>query len=123
MSADEFWKDDPQLFVSYRTSFINKNKRKMEEYDYLGWLFGLYNYDGNSKLNAQLRQTIGNMFAKSPNNTKIDGYVKKPYTELEKEEKNKKIDKYENYQNSLIYFGSLKKVYTERLLNKNKKGD
>jgi hypothetical protein len=123
MSADEFWKDDPQLFVSYRTSFINKSKRKMEEYDYLGWLFGLYNYDGNSKLNAQLRQTIGNMFAKSPNNTKIDGYVKKPYTELEKEEKNKKIDKYENYQNSLIYFGSLKKVYTERLLNKNKKGD
>ena len=118
MSADEFWKDDPQLFVSYRTSFINKNKRKMEEYDYLGWLFGLYNYDGNSKLNAQLRQTIGNLFAKSPNNTKIDGYVKKPYTELEKEEKNKKIDKYENYQNSLIYFGSLKKVYTERLLNK-----
>ena len=31
MSADEFWKDDPQLFVSYRTSFINKKKREREE--------------------------------------------------------------------------------------------
>ena len=30
MSAEEFWKDDPQLFVSYRTSFINKKKREME---------------------------------------------------------------------------------------------
>lgn len=118
MSADEFWKDDPQLFVSYRTSFINKKKRELEERDYICWLNGLYVYDGNSKLNAQLRQTIGNLFAKTPNNTKIDGYVKKPYTELDKEEQNKKIDKYENYQNSLIYFGSIKKVYRDKLLNK-----
>ena len=125
MSADEFWKDDPQLFVSYRTSFINKKKREMEELDYKCWLNGLYVYDGNSKLNALLRQQIGNMFAKVPNKDKIDVYTKKPYLELEKEKKNKttKDNKYNNYQNSLIYFGSLKKVYMDRLLNKNKKGE
>lgn len=124
MSADEFWKDDPQLFVSYRTSFFNKKKREMEENDYISWLNGLYTYDGNSKLNAQLMQMIGNIFAKVPNKEKIDGYTKKPYSELEKEKENKNVDKkYENYQNSLIYFGSLKKVYMDRLLNKNKKGE
>lgn len=46
MSAEEFWKDDPQLFVSYRTSFINKKKREMEENDYKCWLQGLYIHDG-----------------------------------------------------------------------------
>lgn len=120
MSADEFWKDDPQLFVSFRTSFINKKKREAEEYDYKCWLNGLYTYDGNSKLTAMLKQTIGNLLAKTPDKTKIDGYTKKPYSEIEKEKReNKNIDKkYENYQNSLIYFGSLKKVYKDRLLNK-----
>ena len=97
----------------------------MEELDYKCWLNGLYVYDGNSKLNALLRQQIGNMFAKVPNKDKIDVYTKKPYLELEKEKKNKttKDNKYNNYQNSLIYFGSLKKVYMDRLLNKNKKGE
>ena len=37
MSAEEFWKDDPQLFVSYRTSFINKKKREKDEIDYKCW--------------------------------------------------------------------------------------
>ena len=120
MSADEFWKDDPQLFVSYRTSFIKKKQREAEEQDYISWLNGLYVYDGNSKLNAELRQTIGNLFAKVPNNVKIDSYIKKPFRELEKEKnENNKVDKkYQNYQNSLIYFGSIKKVYRDKLLNK-----
>ena len=43
MSADEFWKDDPQLFVSYRTSFINNKQREMEEHDisvgYKGYIY------------------------------------------------------------------------------------
>ena len=119
MSADEFWKDDPQLFVSYRTSFFNKKKREQEEVDYKCWLNGLYVYDGNSKLNALLRQQLGNMFAKTPNREEIDTYVKKPFTELKKEEKEKtKVDNYTNYQNSLIYFGSLKKVYKDKLTKK-----
>ena len=125
MSADEFWKDDPQLFVSYRTSFINKKKRELKELDYECWLKGLYTYDGNSKLNAILRQTIGNLFAKTPNTQKIDTYTKKPYTEIEKEKKHKKEKnhEYNNYQNSLIYFGSIKKVYMDKLTNKSKKGE
>lgn len=120
MSADEFWKDDPQLFVSYRTSFVNKKQRETEEQDYICWLNGLYVYDGNSKLNAQLRQTIGNLFAKVPNTEKIDGYTKKPYNVIEKEKKDEKKynTKYNNYQNSLMYFGSIKKVYRDKLLNK-----
>lgn len=120
MSANEFWKDDPQLFVSYRTSFFNKKKRELEEWDYKSWSIGLYNYDGNSKLNALLRQQLGNMFAKVPNKEKIDGYTPKPYSEIEKEKNNKEqVDnKYQTYQNSIIYFGSIKKVYTDKLLNK-----
>ena len=89
MSAEEFWKDDPQLFVAYRTSFVNKKKREMEELDYKCWLQGLYNHDGNSKLFASLRQFIGNilasMFKSSTDNTPIDTYPIKPYSELEKE--------------------------------------
>ena len=130
MSADEFWKDDPQLFVSFRTSFFNKKKREMEELDYKSWLDGLYTYDGNSKLAASLNQTISNGFigfSKTPrfNKEEIPTYTKKPYTELQKEEqKDKDKNKnYDNYQNSLIYFGSLKKVYMDKLLNKDKKGE
>ena len=63
MSAEQFWKDDPQLFVSYRTSFINKKKREMEEMDYKCWLQGLYIHDGNGKLFSSLKQFIGNTVA------------------------------------------------------------
>lgn len=123
MSADEFWKDDPQLFVSYRTSFINKKQREMEELDYKSWLQGLYIHDGNGKLNVSLKQFLGNMFSKSPDRTKIDSYPSKPYTEQEKEKKReeeKKNKQYEEYQSSLVYFGSLKQRYLEKL--KQKKG-
>lgn len=124
MSADEFWKDDPQLFVSYRTSFINKKKREVEEFDYKCWLQGLYIHDGNGKLNSSLKQFIGNMFTKNPNTTKIDSYPTKPYTEQEKEkikEQNEKEKQYEEYQSSLVYFGSLKQRYLEKI--KQKKGE
>lgn len=120
MSADEFWKDDPQLFVSYRTSFVNKQQRKLEEMDYECWLQGLYIYDGNSKLNAMLRQQISNIGAKQPNVEKIDTYTKKPYSEIDKESKQKIEEKneYKNYQNSLIYYGSLKQIYINKIINK-----
>ena len=97
MSAEEFWKDDPQLFVSYRTSFFNKKKREMEELDYKCWLNGLYNYDGNSKLMASLKQFLGNMFSKTPDKTKIDTYPSKPYTEQEKEKKREEEKKNKKY--------------------------
>lgn len=128
MSAEEFWKDDPQLFVSYRTSFFNKKKREMEELDYKCWLNGLYNYDGNSKLMASLKQLISNIvssFAKGgkKDTTNFGLYPKKPYSELEKDKKNQKQEennKHKDYYNSLMYFGSIKQIYLDKMLNKNK---
>ena len=129
MSADEFWKDDPQLFVSYRTSFINRKKREMEEEDYKSWLRGLYIHHGNGLLTSSLKQYIGNivasLFKGKKDNTKLDTYPAKPYTELEKDkEKSKKIDikeeKYKQFQKDLVYYGTLKQQYLDKLTKKNK---
>lgn len=123
MSSDEFWKDDPQLFVSYRTSFINKKKREAEELDYKCWLQGLYIHDGNGKLFASLKQLIFNLvasFSKAPKNKdKISTYPKVPYSQ-EKQEKEEKVDKHKEYQNSLMYFGSIKQIYLQKLKNKSR---
>ena len=120
MSADEFWKDDPQLFVSYRTSFINKKKREAEEEDYKSWLNGLYIYDGNSKLFSSLKQFIYNSLSNKTDNTKIDNYPNKPYSELSKENKVKKEEedkkyKFNKFQSDLVYFGTLKQRYLKNL--------
>ena len=127
MSAEEFWKDDPQLFVSYRTSFINKKQRERDEIDYKCWRQGLYIYDGNGKLFASLKQFIHNTLAgmckSQKDNTPIDTYPVKPYGELEKDKKEKqqekvKNQKYKDYENSLVYFGTLKQQYLDRLKKK-----
>lgn len=132
MSADEFWKDDPQLFVAYRTSFFNKKKHEMEEFDYKSWLQGRYIYDGNEKIGAKIQQTISNGFvslSKNPkyNNVEIPSYPEKPYLVLEKEKKEeiKKEKKsiYEKEKNSLIYQGSIKQIYLERMKKVNIKGE
>jgi hypothetical protein len=133
MSAEEFWKDDPQLFISYRISFIKKKEREMEEEDYISWLRGLYIHDGNGKLFASLKQFITNilasMFKGQKDNTKIDTYPQKPYFELRNEEQQKKKttkeelerkEKYKNFENSLLYYGSIKQRYLDKL---NKKGE
>ena len=127
MTSEEFWKDDPQLFVAYRTSFVNKKKKEMEEFDYKCWLQGLYIHDGNGKLFMSLKQYIGNLFASmfkgSKDSTKIDTYPSKPYIEIQKEKEKSQQEKlkeqnYENYQKSLIYFGTLKQQYLEKLEKK-----
>lgn len=125
MSADEFWKDDPQLFVSYRTSFINKEKRKAEEKDYLCWLQGLYIHNGNGLLFNSLKQFITNvlasMFKGKKDNSKLDTYPIKPYSMLEKDKKNKvenEVSKYQQFENDLQYYGTLKQQYIDRI-NKN----
>lgn len=122
MNAEEFWKDDPQLFASYRISFINKKKKEAEEEDYKCWLQGLYIHDGNGTLVAALEQFLSG----SKNKQKIERYPEKPYTVLEKERNSKneletkrKKEKYKNFQNSLMYFGTLKERYKEKL----KKGE
>ena len=127
MSAEEFWKDDPQLFVSYRTSFVNKKKREMEELDYKCWLQGLYVHDGNGKLFTSLKQFIGNLVASlfkgNKDNSKIDTYPEKPYSEIAKENEQKqqkevKQQKYKDFENSLIYFGTLKQQYLNKIKSK-----
>ena len=127
MSAEEFWKDDPQLFVSYRTSFLNKKKRELEEHDYKCWLQGLYIHDGNGKLVLSLKQFLQNIVAglvKGKKDTsKLKTYPEKPYMELEKNEKIKKEQenrsiKYKEYENSLVYYGTLKQQYLEKIKKK-----
>lgn len=127
MSAEEFWKDDPQLFISYRTSFINKKKRELEENDYKSWLQGLYIYDGNGKLMVSLKQHISNIISKlfkgRTDVQEIPTYPAKPYMELKKEQKikeeeNKRNKKYKEYENSLMYFGTLKQQYIEKMKKK-----
>ena len=136
MSAEEFWKDDPQLFVSYRISFIKRKEREMAEEDYKSWLRGLYIHDGNSKLTAVLKQfltnTLAGMFKGKKDTSKIETYPIKPYFELRKDEEKKRKEKieqeqreikYKNYEDSLQYFGTLKQRYLEKVENKNKKGE
>lgn len=136
MSAEEFWKDDPQLFVSYRISFIKKKERELEEEDYKSWLRGLYIHDGNGKLFVALRQFITNILAGfskgQKDNTKIETYPTKPYFELKKEEEKKKNEeqieekrnkKYKEFENSLNYYGTLKQQYLNKIENKGKKGE
>lgn len=127
MSAEQFWKDDPQLFVSYRTSFINKKERERDELDYKCWLQGLYIHDGNGKLSLSLRQFIGNlvasMFKGHKDTAKIETYPTKPYNELAKEQEQTKKQKqkelnYQAFHNDLIYFGTLKQQYINKLTKK-----
>ena len=127
MSAEQFWKDDPQLFNSYRISFINKKKREMEELDYKCWLQGLYIHDGNGKLFSSLKQhisnIIANMFKGRKDNTKIDTYPKKPYMELEKDKQQEELERKkqiscEQFRKDFIYFGTMKQRYLDNLKKK-----
>lgn len=125
MSSDEFWRGDPQLFVSYRTSFLNKKKREKEELDYKCWLQGLYNYDGNGRIIKSLKQLISNIvasFTKSPKDMqKIESYPKLPYSQLYKQkEEEKEKNTYDNYKNSLIVQGSIKQIYLNKMMKKSK---
>ena len=127
MTSEEFWKDDPQLFASYRTSFVNRKKREMEELDYICWLQGLYINDGNNKLTDKLLLGMAR-FMGSKVNKPLDKYPKEPYSVLSKKtQKGKKEDlkaiKYEKYQQDFAYFGTLKQRYLDNLRNKQKKGE
>lgn len=126
MTSEEFWKDDPQLFASYRTSFVNKEKREMNKADYICWLQGLYIHDGNGKLFSSLKQFIGNLvaglFKGTKDNTEIGTYPKKPYNELAEDEQRKnkeeiKKQNYKEFEDSLIYFGTLKQQFLNKMKN------
>lgn len=57
MTEKEFWRDDPSLFNSYRTFFINKFKIQNEIDNNNAWLFGLYTHNA-------LNVSLSNMWAK-----------------------------------------------------------
>lgn len=125
MTNEQFWYDDPQLFVSYRNAFIEKKKREFEEMNYYCWLSGLYIYDGNSRLLGRVNQTIFNGFQGFSSKPKFDEenfgtYREKPFdfnnTEKENEKEITKKTKYQEYQNSLKTYGSIKKIYLEKKL-------
>lgn len=117
MSAKEFWEDDPQLFVSYRISFLNKQERKSKEDDYKSWLQGLYIYDGNKKNTLRLMQLLHNMFGQEKNTSEIEDYPKKPYSLLQEEnvENKKQENNYKEYHKNTIVQGSIKKIYLEKM--------
>ena len=57
MTSKEFWQDDPNLFSSYRTFYINKYKKQSEIDNNNAWLFGLYT-------NIALNTSLSNMWKK-----------------------------------------------------------
>jgi len=125
MTSEEFWKGDPQLFVSYRTSFINKKKREMEELDYKCWLQGVYVHDGNSKILKKFMVYFNNIlsgiFKGQKDTSVVETYPERPYFELQREKQmveNTKKQKYKEFENSLLYFGTLKQQYLEKMKKK-----
>lgn len=48
MSYDEFWFKDPELFFSYRFSYLKSVEIERERINYTAWLNGLYNYEAHS---------------------------------------------------------------------------
>ena len=122
MSSEEFWKDNPDLFLSYRTSFLNKKKKEMEETNFKCWLQGLYLHDGNSVLNERLTVSISRMLG-GKGKFSEQTYPKQPY-DLFKENEEKTIEKekekkHNDYFKSFNYFASIKQKFTEKI----KKGE
>ncbi len=129
MSAEEFWRDDPQLFVSYRTFYINKKQHDMEEIDYKCWLQGNYIHRGNGTLVGSLMKLLNNMFSKHKDTKELPNYPDKPFLQIEKEKREKsekerqaqlKKERYDRFQKTLMYQGSLKRRYLESIKNKDK---
>lgn len=85
MTSKEFWYDDPNLFSSYRTFYINKHKKQSEIDNNNAWLFGLYTHNA-------LNVSLSNMFVgkgEQPNtyiDKPIDFSNEKTKYEREKEE-------------------------------------
>lgn len=69
MTSKEFWQDDPNLFSSYRTFYINKYKKQSEIDNNNAWLFGLYT-------NIALNTSLSNMWKK--NGEEPTMYLDKP---------------------------------------------
>ena len=108
MTSEEFWKDDPKLFSSYRKAFEEKTKRENVLINYSNWLQGLYIYDGFKKGLTD----FGFSFLAGKKNPDRETYPSEPYDLFgEKEKKTiekKKLEEKKNQQN-LVFWATLKK--------------
>ena len=108
MTSEEFWKDDPKLFSSYRKAYLEKTKRDNIITNYSNWLQGLYVYDA-------LRKNLldyGYMFVLGKRNPNKETYPSEPYDLFgEKEEKKarKKQIEQSKSQNYLNFWATIKK--------------
>ena len=92
MTSEEFWEQEPQLYWSYRISFMKKlefeQKQEVEYIKYNSWLNGNMNYIAHST-------SLGNAFGKKKNEFPeyekvfIEQKEKKKIKKLSKEEVNK----------------------------------
>lgn len=80
MSADEFWKEDPELFWAYRFSYIQSLKQEQDKINHNAWLQGAYIYEAISA-------ALSNAF----NKQKIS-YREAPYGEESQIPKQSKIE-------------------------------
>lgn len=123
MNTKEFWEDDPQLFVSFRISFIKKKEREIQEEDYKSWLTGVYVHHGNSIILAKLQQFIVNIFSKNRKNTKIESYPLYPYSQMkekEKEQEKEEKQRYKDFVKEYTYVGTLKQQFLDKMSKKEK---
>lgn len=117
MTSKEFWEYDPQLFVSYRTFFINKKKREYEESNYMCWLNGLYIHKGNNIIETNLAVNIAKMLGDKKAKYCEETYPNKPF-DLSKNEtpkENEKEKRKKEYQKNLNFFGSIKDRYIKQI--------
>lgn len=113
MTSDEFWKDNPDLFFSYRTSFILKEKRKAEYDNYVSWLNGLYNC-----------KSFSVVYSNAWNKNSKETYFNYPLDVLKNEEKNKPSKEKQReilqkqYEQDCMFFSSIKQRFIETLSQK-----
>lgn len=108
MTSEEFWRDDPKLFSSYQSAYLNKTKRENEKINYSNWLQGLYNYDGFEKSLVD----FGYGFLAGKKNPNKETYPNQPY-DLFGEQKNKEKLQREKVkkqnQNNLNFWARIKR--------------
>lgn len=104
MTSEEFWKDDPRLFSSYQTAYINDKKREIEERNYSNWLQGMYIYDGLTKSLT----SFGYGFLAGKRNPNDSSYPNKPYDLSGKTKLDKKKEKAKENQANLNFWARIK---------------
>ena len=108
MTSEEFWKDDPKLFSSYKKAYIEKIQKNNKLNNYSNWLQGLYIYDGFKKGLTD----FGFSFIAGKQNPNRETYPSEPYDlfgDKESEQlKKKKIEQKKNQQN-LVFWATIKK--------------